>query len=73
MDEITQSHRWQAPRGTRRFGGRHYILAGRGTREEMATEAKALRASWQYVRVRCYRGPASLDDFACYVFGLISA
>lgn len=58
-------------KGTRVLNGRHYILAGRGSRETMKNEAAALRRRWAYVRIV----PAGnlgrvLDDYLVYVFEL---
>lgn len=41
-------------RGTRKLGGRYFILAGRGTREQAGREAEGLRRRYRYVRVMVY-------------------
>jgi len=60
--------------GTRKLGGRYFILAGRGTREAMEREAVGARKRWRYVRIvpagPMIRGELGrlLDDWMLYVF-----
>lgn len=60
--------------GTRKIGGRYFILAGRGTRENCVREAAHLRKRYRYVRIVPWNPffdaatRALLDDFAIYVF-----
>jgi hypothetical protein len=60
-------------RGTRVFDGRHYILANRGPKAEMAALATRLRPT-HYVRVVPWNPffdaalRALLDDYAVFTF-----
>lgn len=55
-------------RGTRWFGGREYLLCGRGTRESVEREAVSIRRRWRLVRI-VPAGPHGrlVDDFMVYV------
>lgn len=57
-------------RGTRRFGGRYYLLAGRGSKQDLLErEVPAARRRWAYIRVVA-AGPHGrlVDDWMLYVF-----
>lgn len=59
--------------GERTFNGRHYLLAGRGTKAHCQHEAQEARKRWRYVRVVPWNPyypatlQAALDDYALFV------
>ena len=59
--------------GTRKFGDRYYILAGRGSKENCQREAVEIRKAWKYVRIVPWnpffdkKTRDLLDDYAIFV------